>query len=57
MYHRKVKISGERIAPFPEILYHNRRTERGNDMDTYTIAGWTAQIIQNEIDHCEGILI
>ena len=22
-----------------------------------TFAGWTAQIIQHEVDHCEGILI
>ena len=22
-----------------------------------TFTGWTAQIIQHEIDHCEGILI
>ena len=26
-------------------------------METETFTGWTAQIIQHEIDHCEGILI
>ena len=26
-------------------------------METETFTGWTAQIIQHEIDHCEGVLI
>ena len=29
------------------------------EMKTYTknFTGWTAQIIQHEVDHCEGVLI
>ena len=36
-----------------KVKYQNR--EFGVRFKTFT--GWTAQIIQHEIDHCEGILI
>ena len=35
------------------VHYQNERFE--TRLKTYT--GWTAQIIQHEIDHCNGILI
>ena len=36
-----------------KVQYQNERFETW--LKTYT--GWTAQIIQHEIDHCNGILI
>ena len=36
-----------------KVQYQNERFE--TRLKTYT--GWTAQIIQHEIDHCNGILI
>ncbi|MBR5314817.1 MAG: peptide deformylase [Clostridia bacterium] len=36
-----------------KVKYQN--TEMQTRIKTY--AGWTAQIIQHEVDHCEGILI
>lgn len=49
-------------------LTGTRRTKRWNSIKVQyqnekfqtrckTFAGWTAQIIQHEIDHCEGIII
>ena len=33
---------------FQDISFHNQRQK---------YSGWTAQIIQHEIDHCDGIII
>ena len=36
-----------------EVQWQNEKFQR----QTRTFIGWTAQIIQHEIDHCEGVLI
>ena len=36
-----------------EVNYENRRFRARHA----TFAGWTAQIIQHEVDHCNGIII
>ncbi len=36
-----------------EVQWQNEKFQ----MRTETFTGWTAQIIQHEIDHCEGVLI
>ena len=51
-----LSLTGTRKAKryrFIKVRYQNERFE--TRLKTYT--GWTAQIIQHEIDHCNGILI
>ena len=51
-----LSLSGVRKARryrFIKVQYQNERFE--TRITTYT--GWTAQIIQHEIDHCNGIVI
>ena len=36
-----------------KVRYQNERSQERSK----TFTGWTAQIIQHEVDHCEGILI
>ncbi len=40
---------------YKSIKVRYQTTEMQSRIKTYT--GWTAQIIQHEIDHCEGVLI
>ena len=40
---------------YKSIKVNYQNTEMQTRIKTY--AGWTAQIIQHEVDHCEGILI
>ena len=42
-----------RIQHFIKVQWQNEQFQ--TRIRTFT--GWTAQIIQHEIDHCEGILI
>ena len=42
-------------GPRPCKRYQTIKVRWQNGIKTFT--GWTAQIIQHEIDHCEGILI
>lgn len=51
-----LSLDGTRTA----IRYHTvkvRWQDRAFQSHTKTFTGWTAQIIQHEIDHCNGVLI
>ena len=41
------------LVPPKDGLYQNEKLQ----IRLKTFTGWTAQIIQHEIDHCNGILI
>ena len=52
---------GERTPSFrvnvAKHLWYDFGLGKGGDIFTLAGTGWTAQIIQHEIDHCDGILI
>ncbi len=45
------------INRIPYYAAHYKATKAFIVADVNTFTGWTAQIIQHEIDHCDGILI
>ena len=51
-----LSLSGTRPAKRWKSIKVRRQNERFQER-VKTFTGWTAQIIQHEVDHCEGIII